>query len=224
MQRLKLGLRRLFNRELRYKPRAPHGLVTVGDWSFLPKRLNQNAIVYSFGIGDDISFDCCIAGKTQCQVHAFDPTIDLENFTTALPTELDISAYRYAVAGKDSSLTLYERLRKDGRRSGMYTLDQQNANGGKSIEVPALTVKSVMQKLGHTRIDVAKFDVEGAEYAAIDQMLNDHIYPNQLLIEYHHRFPSCTLQDTRNQVNRLLSLGYALMAVSATGRELAFCR
>ena len=36
--------------------------------------LNESSVVYSFGIGEDISFDQQIIDSYDCIVHAFDPT------------------------------------------------------------------------------------------------------------------------------------------------------
>jgi hypothetical protein len=45
-----------------------------GGWSLCPHLLCQESIVYSIGIGDDISFDLSLIKKFGITVNAFDPT------------------------------------------------------------------------------------------------------------------------------------------------------
>ena len=45
-----------------------------GGFYVLPKLLNKRSIVYSFGIGKDISFDKEIIRAFNCKVYGFDPT------------------------------------------------------------------------------------------------------------------------------------------------------
>ena len=45
-----------------------------GGFYVLPKLLNKLSIVYSFGIGKDISFDKEIIRAFNCKVYGFDPT------------------------------------------------------------------------------------------------------------------------------------------------------
>jgi hypothetical protein len=37
-------------------------------------KLDSNSIVYSIGIGEDISFDATLSGKYNCKIFMFDPT------------------------------------------------------------------------------------------------------------------------------------------------------
>ena len=37
-------------------------------------KLDSNSIVYSIGIGEDISFDATLSAKYNCKVYMFDPT------------------------------------------------------------------------------------------------------------------------------------------------------
>jgi hypothetical protein len=47
---------------------------TYGGFYVHPDALSKNSIVYSFGIGEDISFDKAIIENHKCHVFAFDPT------------------------------------------------------------------------------------------------------------------------------------------------------
>ena len=43
-------------------------------FTICPDKINENSVVYSFGIGTDISFDVSIIKKYKLNVYAFDPT------------------------------------------------------------------------------------------------------------------------------------------------------
>src|SRR5436305_14661221 len=43
-------------------------------WCVCPTNLSADSVVYSFGIGEDISFDLQLIDRFAVKVHAFDPT------------------------------------------------------------------------------------------------------------------------------------------------------
>ena len=46
------------------------------------------------------------------------------------------------------------------------------------------TIKNIMQENNHTKIDMLKLDIEGAEIEVLDRMFDDNIYPSYVLIEF----------------------------------------
>ena len=60
-----------FERAHEYATRLGSG---YGGWLFLPQLLTADAVVYAFGIGNDISWDLEVIRSTGCHVHAFDDT------------------------------------------------------------------------------------------------------------------------------------------------------
>ena len=45
-----------------------------GGYYVCPEFLDEKSIIYSFGIGEDISFDTTLINKHNCNVFCFDPT------------------------------------------------------------------------------------------------------------------------------------------------------
>ena len=199
-----------------------NNLEIVGDWAFLKEWINEDSVVYSFGVGDDIAFDLAISQAADCQVFCFDPTIDGSIFELEGSNEKRINFYPWAVAGIDGELALYDRLNSSGVSSGMFTLARASADGENLIKAPAFTVKTIMQKLGHTRVDLIKLDVEGAEFEALGSMLDNQIRPRQLLIEFHHRFKDFSVIQVKESLKRLRKLGYHVAYVTPSGREFTF--
>jgi hypothetical protein len=45
-----------------------------GGWDIVADRINDDSVIYSFGVGEDISFDLELIQNYGVVVHAFDPT------------------------------------------------------------------------------------------------------------------------------------------------------
>jgi len=54
--------------------------------------------------------------------------------------------------------------------------------------------------LKHSKIDLLKMDIEGAEYSVLKDMESVNIRPKQLLIEFHHRFPNVGIGETKKAI------------------------
>ncbi len=56
------------------KPRKLSLGTIYGGWVIAPDGLNANSVMYSFGVGNDISFDLAAIEKFGITVHGFDPS------------------------------------------------------------------------------------------------------------------------------------------------------
>lgn len=224
-QRKKRFFKRLVGKELRLKNDIDVASIKDGGWWFTPEGLNEDSIVYSLGVGDEIDFDLSIIDKYGVTVHGFDPTpssIDMLN-AADLPDRFHF--YPWAVTAEDGSLMFYPRLKKDGSKSDvMYTMIAEEETVDDVIEVPAYSLSTIAQKLGHQHIDLLKMDIEGAEYEVLDGLLASPIKPTQLLVEFHHRFAGIGLEKTADIIQRLRDDGYRIFAISEIGREVSFLR
>jgi FkbM family methyltransferase len=224
-QRKKRFFKRLVGKELRLKNDIDVASIKDGGWWFTPQGLSEESIVYSLGVGDEIDFDLSIIDKYGVTVHGFDPTpssIDMLD-NADLPDRFHF--HPWAVTAEDGSLKFYPRLKKDGSKSDvMYTMIAEEETIDDVIEVPAYSLSTIAEKLGHERIDLLKMDIEGAEYEVLDGLLASPIKPTQLLVEFHHRFAGIGLEKTADVIKRLRDDGYRIFAVSEIGREVSFLR
>ncbi len=222
-QRMKTSLRRLIGTELRLRVELQVETIEHGGWCFTVQGLDQDSIIYSLGVGEDIEFDFFIIERLGAEVHAFDPTpASIEMLSTAdLPSRFHF--HPWAITAKDGRLKFYPRVKKDGSQSTvMFTMIAEDASSENAIEVPAYCLSSVASRLGHSRIDLLKMDIEGAEYEVLQGLLASPIKPSQLLVEFHHRFPAIGLEKTADMIRLLRKAGYKIFAVSDTGREVSF--
>ena len=209
--------------ELRLRTEIRITTIESGGWRFTTHDLGQDSIVYSLGVGEDIAFDLFIIDRFGAEVHAFDPTpSSIEMLSkTSLPNRFHF--HPWAITAADGTLKFYPRVKKDGSQSTvMFTMIAEDASSENAIEVPAYCLSSVASRLGHSRIDLLKMDIEGAEYEVLEGLLASSIKPGQLLVEFHHRFPAIGLEKTADMIRLLRKSGYKIFAVSDTGREVSF--
>lgn len=73
------------------------------------------------------------------------------------------------------------------------------------------SLPSVMNELGHTRIDLLKLDVEGAEFEVLAPVVRGETSPRILAIEFHPQSLS-SLRETLRFVRKLGDQGYQVLA------------
>ena len=105
-----------------------------------------------------------------------------------------------------------------------HTLLERTETKNQAITVPVRKLSTIMKNLGHKSVDILKMDIEGAEYAVIDDLRDSSIKPKQLLIEFHHRFDGVGIYKTIETINIIKKMGYAVFSVPESGEEICFIR
>lgn len=189
-----------------------------GGWviasSALPKR---DPLVYSFGLGEDISFDLEMIETYGAIVHGFDPT----------PTQVDWGKQRnlpdtfhfhpIGLAGRDGTVS-FGAPTAIGQDD--FTMLRGETEG--AVKLPVARLATLMSELGHQHVDIVKMDIEGAEYEAIADIVKTQARPTQLLIEFHYIGIPGGLDLVRTSVEQLRDAGYKLFDVAPLGREISF--
>jgi FkbM family methyltransferase len=196
--------------------------VTLGNeaacWCICPQNLSASSVVYSIGVGEDISFDLALIQRFGMSVHAFDPTPRSIEWlqVQALPTEFEF--HGYGVAGSDGSCA----FRPPENPAHVSHTIVPRVSSRPAIEVPMRRLGTIMKELGHASIDLLKMDIEGAEYDVLADMLAQRIQVKQLLVEFHHRWPQIGVDQTKQAIRALNEAGYRIFNVSLSGEEYSF--
>ena len=160
-----------------------------GGW-YIPNdiKLDENSIVYTAGVGEDISFDLLLSNKYNSNIILIDPT------KRAIEHYKEILRYFKTKEWNFNKITYIEKgLWKE--QSKMKFFQQTNPKyvsqslkkemfGNDFYEVDVDSIKNLMIHNKHDKIDLLKIDIEGAEIEVINQMLDDKIYPRYLCIEF----------------------------------------
>ena len=201
-----------------------------GGFSCLPHLLSEDSLIYSFGIGTDVSWDLALMARIRCHVHAFDNSPASNAWFEHLmagksrrirPSQLEILRTHFhrhpmLLGTMDANMSL---RRPKGFTASYASVQHATARGFRSRDapwaVPARTLQSIRRLLNHSTrtIDVLKMDVEGAEFDIISGWRSAHqrIPACQLLIEWHARLvPAGETAKTR-AVADLAALGFQLL-------------
>ncbi len=190
-----------------------------GGWNVVTDLLAPDSVVYSCGVGEDVSFDLALIKNHHVTVHAFDPTPRSIRWVKHQRLPAKFVMHDCGVADFDGIAPMY--LPANPKYVSGSLLGRPSPNNS-MIEVPVRRLSTIMSELGHDRIDLLKMDVEGAEYAVLDDMEAADILPSQILVEFHHRFRNVGVLKTIGAARRLRGRGYRLCSVSATRKEYCF--
>lgn len=191
------------------------------EWTIAPDYLDENSIVYSFGIGTDISFDLELIKQFNLTILAYDPTEKSIKWLKQQNLPDNLCYFQIGLADFDGKATLFP---PDNTNHISHTLLDSQYKNTNSYEIDVQTLKTLMRSNNHDHIDLLKMDVEGIEYGVIENILSTGVEVRQLLVEFHHRFKNVGLERTKKAVEKLKKAGYRIFSVSVTGEEYSFLK
>lgn len=201
-------------------PMKVHGS-TYGRFTVWPGGLGPGSIVYSLGVGEDISFDLSIIEEYGVTVHAFDPTPRTINWIARQRLPPSFHFHPWAVSDRDGILELYPPA---DPAHVSHSVISDAENGADPVRVDARRLSSIAQELGHTRIALLKMDIEGAEYSVLADLLKGGPYVEQIAVEFHHWFRRIPGESTLAVLAALRVAGYGVFAISPRGHEVCLLR
>ena len=105
------GIRRLqgqhINHQVQISRTVEHHGTTYGGFFICPDNLSAHSIVYSIGIGDDVTFDLSLIHKYGMNVYAFDPTPKSIDWVKGQTLPSQFRFLEYGIAGNDGKVTFY---------------------------------------------------------------------------------------------------------------------
>jgi FkbM family methyltransferase len=224
-RRVRRAVRCAVGRDIQFPIQIRVPAVTLGTeyggWSVYPGGFGPDSVVYSAGIGTDISFDLALIERYGVTVHAFDPTPASIVWLEAQQLPARFKWRQVGLAAYDGQASFFP---PDNPAFVSHTMLPRAKRGGTAIQVEVRRLSTLMRDLGHDRLDVLKMDIEGAEYGVVDNILASGVDIGQLLIEFHHRFADVGIERTRQTVTKLNAAGYRIFCRSDTGEEYGFIR
>ncbi len=193
-----------------------------GGWPIAYQNLPQSPVIFSVGVGEDISFDLAAIDQFGAQVHAFDPTPRSRIWIESQRLPESFRFYPVGLAGEDGEAEFFAP--ENDAYVSFSAQPARHSDRDKMVRAPVHRMAGLMALAGTDVPDLLKMDIEGFEYAVIDDLLHSQILPRQMMIEFHHRMYDIENKRTIDAVEKIRNNGYRLFYVSKTGHEYGFIR
>jgi FkbM family methyltransferase len=209
-------------------PTQMHGgrpVTGYGAWTLCPQAISAKSIIYSVGVGDDISFELSLIRSFGLPaLFAFDPTPSSIKWLSRQSVPKEFRLLPYAIADYEGAAKFFPHENPDFVAHSLIPRPQTAAQ---AVKVQVRTLYSVMRELGHDHIDLLKMDIEGAEYDVIENLTREKIDVRQLLVEFHHHdrhTEGMSAERTRQAVRKLNLAGFRIFHMTARGEEFSFLK
>ena len=176
-----------------------------GGWWLPETGLGADDVVVSAGAGEDISFDVEVAKRFSCRIVVLDPTpraiahfeatkaavaagapAPINNasaeFYDADSKTLGRIAFRPWGLWRENETLKFHAPANAGSVSHS-AVNLQNMDDG--FDAECVSLDELMRREDIENISVLKMDIEGAEFAVLDRLVDSSLRPKVLLVEFH---------------------------------------
>lgn len=182
-----------------------------GGWYFIEDDSLKDSTIISCGAGEDISFDVEFAAKYGAKIIIVDPTPravshvnsmlesvpnkntrtytgdgnqPIESYDLSSLSSSDITFVSKALWNEETTVKFFYPPQKEWVSCSIINYQNGYSTETDHIEVETITLKTLMEEQGIENLPLLKIDIEGAEIEVIEKMIEDKIFPDQLLVEY----------------------------------------
>jgi FkbM family methyltransferase len=184
-----------------------------GAWRVAIDAFPVRGTCFSFGIGLDASFDLALIDHRNATVHAFDPTPGVLTYATSIANrEPQFRFHPHGIYDRDGDLFFHAPANAAHISHSLLNLQKTLGTG---FTARCRRLKNIMQDLGHDHIDLLKIDIEGAEYAVLESLLEDRLDVRAICVEFdeaHTPMNGDWQMRIRGICKRLAGAGYHLVA------------
>jgi FkbM family methyltransferase len=175
-------------------------------WHVKTSEFDAASIVYSAGVGQDISFELAFSKRFGSRIHLFDPSpTGIKTMFSEANRAENIRFYPVGLAEESGELEFGEPANLE---EGSFTVANQNT---KRVRFDCTSVADFMKAQGHDHVDLLKMDIEGSEYGVLDAILRDRMPVRMICCEFHHFLPGYSRLMTLRYVLKLKQHGYSLI-------------
>lgn len=174
-------------------------------WTLDISSLNENSIIISGGVGNDISFEMDLINLTGCKIYLFDPSptgIKTIEKIKNIPQELNFIPKGL---GGNSGKEFFSF--PENPLEGSFTIQRDTVK--QKLEFPIVSITEFCEEQNINTVDCVKLDIEGFEYEVLEDILNNSkLTVHQILVEFHHFFEQIPKSKTSLAMKKLKKAGY----------------
>jgi len=161
-----------------YKTSGDH-FAKLGNYLIHRVRGASKPVIYSFGVGNDVSFDVEAANLFGVPIFMYDPTPNVALFMKDYEDNERLIFKKEGIYSRDAEVKLYTSDKV--LNSSLYPIHGKD----KHEIVRCRTLADFMAENGHDHIDILKMDVEGVSDEVLEQIMDEtQIRPKQIVTEF----------------------------------------
>ena len=156
--------------------------LNLGNYIIHKLPIKIKPVIYSFGIGTDISFDLEATKKYDVPIYMYDPTPKVAEYMMRFNKEKNFIFTNEGIYSKEKKMKFYIPNYENKVNSSIYPIHGENSQ----YEIVQFrTLKDFMDHNNHKIIDILKMDIEGAALDVLQDMIeNSRIRPKQIVTEF----------------------------------------
>lgn len=176
--------RKTCNFEKRHTTPVDKRLKAFGNYYLSDEMLGEHPVVFSVGVGQEISFDEALLARGPVSLHLVDPTPTSKAYVEASHLSAGVTFDAVAVGDFDGEIELFvDDLEGSADTTSSLSIHDRGYDAP-SLRVPCRRVGTLMRQYGHEKIDVLKLDVEGAAIRVLRDCFSSGIFPPQIAAEF----------------------------------------
>lgn len=176
-----------------------------GGWWVPLDLLDHTSVCYLAGVGEDATFDLELIDRVGCEVWAMDPTPRAVAYAGGI-AEPKFHMLAVGLWSNDSTQRFFAPRDSDHVSHSVVNLQTTS----EFFEARCRSLPSLMDDLGHERVDLLKLDIEGAEIVVLRSMLDAQLHPRILCVEFDS---TERLRLLRRDLSALKRAGYVAHAL-----------
>lgn len=143
-----------------------------GGWFVPTEMIKPDSICYCAGVGEDITFDLGLIDRVSCDVYAFDPTPKAAAYVAKTASnQPKFHFFEVGLWSEDKTLKFFAPKNQNHVSHSAVNLQKTDD----FFEASCKKISTIMQEMGHDKIDLLKMDVEGAEYEVLNHIIQEGI-------------------------------------------------
>jgi len=209
-------IRRELKKYVRLRQAKREGLVFVEPNFIYRPDLSPESVVIDAGCSYEADFSTYLMRRHGVRAYGVDPTRKHGQALRELERRFEgrFAHVPCAIASANGTLTFHEsRTNESGSLFGDHVNVIQDETT--SYDVEAITLGSLVKRIGVETVDILKLDLEGAEYELFRGMKADELRPfKQMFVEFHHHaLRHVSEADTRRIVASICGLGFTAFSL-----------
>jgi FkbM family methyltransferase len=182
-------------------------LITVEGHTLCPRFIDASSVVLDIGANLG-NFSRLMTERFGCQCHAVEANPAVY---ARIPAHRRIITHQLAVAGRNGQVRL--RIHEDDECSSLAPIPGESYVN--ELDVPALTLESLADKLNLKLIDVLKMDIEGSEIDVLNSCSDEFLGRiAQLTLEIHDFTGQVSISQANALLDRLRRAGFFVIKMA----------